>query len=155
MPASPEVAGLIKHVEQLLRNGQFGDSRVKQSASVGDPIPVLDLENKLYAWFVPVTIDKRIVSFFMFSPDSTLQRYSSFQRQEGQLDSCPLATSWIDEKTILRRAGKEMLKGEQAGRLYLSFDGSPSRIAWRVDTELPDGGSRAIYIAGDSVWSVS
>jgi hypothetical protein len=155
MPKDREVAKLARQADHLLRSGQFGNHTVGKTGQVGDPIPVLDSGKALYAWFVPVTIAERIAGFFMFSPDSTFLRYSSFQHHEGELDTCPLAATWIDEKTILQLADKEMFADERVVQLYLSFDGAPSRIAWAVDTEHPDGKSRTLFIAGNSIWSRS
>jgi hypothetical protein len=50
-------------------------------------------------------------------------------------------------------ADKVLLADEVVKDFYLSFDGVPSRIAWAIDTELPNGQTRTLYVAGDSAWS--
>jgi hypothetical protein len=46
----------------------------------------------------------------------------------------------------------QRLKGAVTGEPYLSFDAYPSRLAWAVPVTLAGGGSRLMFVAGDSVF---
>jgi hypothetical protein len=152
MPQHTESAKLAKQAEHLLVSGKFGGDTAVRNGRVGDPIPVLNPNGTRHAWFIPVTIGERIAGFFLFSPDATLLSYSSFQRHEGELDTCPLSAAWTDKKAILQVAGKRMLDDERVRDIYLGYEGSPSRLAWAIETELPGGRTRTLYVAGNSVW---
>ncbi|MEJ2407427.1 MAG: hypothetical protein P8171_24770 [Candidatus Thiodiazotropha sp.] len=153
MPEQTESAKLTKQAEHLLVSGQFGGDTASRNGRVGDPIPVLNPNGARHAWFIPVTLGERIAGFFLFSPDARLLSYSSFQHRKGELDTCPLSATWTDKKAILQVAGKGMLDDERVRDIYLGYDGEPSRLAWVIETELPGGQTRTLYVAGNSVWS--
>jgi hypothetical protein len=109
----------------------------------------------MQSWFVPVTVGKLLSGFFQFLPDLTLMRYSSFQRRDDSLEGCPSAKSWADVETIRRHAGKSARPGETPGGAFLTYDRAPSRLAWAVALNSPDGTARTVFVAGQAVWEAT
>jgi len=152
MSEGHEATRLRNRAQELIRADQAGGLMVRRSGRVGQPVPVLGPGGALHAWFVPVTVDELLAGFFEFRPDLTLTRYSSFQRRQDSLDGCPAAGTWLDVNSILQRAKRVFRPDEQALPPYLTFDESPSRLAWAVVLESPGGKRRTVFVAGDAVW---
>jgi hypothetical protein len=139
---------LMKFVQSLLKQGAANDDLVMRRGRAAQALPVVDRRGALYSWFVGILVDDRLVGFFQFSPDLTFQRYSSFMRQPGQVETCPSADTWLDPDTILARARPLLQPGEAAGKPYLSFDRSPDRLAWAVPVS-SEADQRQIYVTGE------
>lgn len=146
------ISKILALAQDLLRGGQIGNSMVRGSGIIGTPMEILTLNGDLHSWFVPVTLDNRLVSFFQFLPDLTLMRYSSFQRRDDSIEDCPAADSWLDEKTIRHLAQKNARPGETVENTFLTFDRTPSRLAWAAILTSADETKRTLYIAGQAVW---
>ena len=147
-----DAANILERAQELLRTGVSGGIKVRRSGRVEQPIRVLGPDGGLYSWFVPVTVGNVLAGFFEIQTDMTLKRFSSFQRREDSLEGCPPAEAWIDVETIARKARGLVPVGEIVQEPFLTFDGAPSRIAWRVELQAPDGAVRTVYVAGDVVW---
>jgi hypothetical protein len=149
-----ETVKVLKQARKMLRSGMAGSLVVRKSGCVEQPIPIVGLNHDLHSWFVPVTIGELLVGFFEFRPDLVLKKYSSFQRHEESLDGCPLAKLWIDAKSIRHRIDEKIRQDEKVHEPFLTYDKSPSRLAWAIVLEAPDGTSRILYVAGNEVWEV-
>jgi hypothetical protein len=84
--------------------------------------------------------------------NSQLIRYSTFQRRPGSIEGCPSAEFWLDKATITNKARTLAVAGETLTQPVLSYDRSPSRLAWLVKAVNPEGQVRAIYVTGDYVY---
>ena len=143
---------ILKRAREHLRKGASGGVTVRKSGRVEQPIPVLGPNGELHSWFVPVTVGELLAGFFEFQPDLIYMRYSSFQRQEDRLEGCPAAELWIDANAIRRQVENNVRPGEKAREPFLTYDGAPSRLAWAVVFDAPDGTTRTVYVAGTVVW---
>ena len=152
MSKDREATKILKRAREQLRSEETGGFTIRKSGRVEQPTPVLGPKGDLHSWFVPVTVGDLLVGFFEFQPDLTLMRYSSFQRQEDSLEGCPGAESWIDTNAIQRRGETNARPGEKAREPFLTYDGAPSRLAWAVVLESPDGTTRTVHVAGNAVW---
>ena len=141
---------------ELLDSGLIGDSALRSSASVHDPLPVFDPsaapEAQPRSWFVPVAIGEKLAGFAERRPDLELIRYASFQRLEGDTAGPPDLAAWTDPATIRARAATLTTPDETIGEPVLSYDRSPSRLVWAASAVAPDGQGRTIYVAGDYVY---
>jgi hypothetical protein len=75
-------------------------------------------------------------------------RFSTFQRQEGNYESCPLASDWLNADRIKEIAGVRIQNGEKLQHPYLTYDNAPDRIVWAVPVQDTNGKERIIYVAG-------
>ena len=95
-----------------------------------------------------MTAGDRILGFLVVGLDLVIHRWSTFQRREGDLESCPLAADWLDVEVIRARA--EAFAGGAVGEPRLSYDGMPDRIAW-----VSSSTSGFVFSAGETSWVVS
>ncbi len=147
-----EITKILQQAQELLQSGAVGGFTVRNSGHVETPIPVFRPDRTLHSWFVPVTVDKVLAGFFEFLPDLTLMRYSSFQRQENSLSSCPAAELWIDADTIRHRIETMKQPNEEVIDMFLSYDSILSHIAWLGKVKAPDGKISTVYVAGNACW---
>jgi len=146
---------IARQARRLLHQGAAQDASVTQRGKVLLPLPVLTPRHVLESWFVGVAIGDRLAGFFQFSPELVLRRYSTFLSRLDALDACPLAAAWVDVETVRARAQSLLQPGEKAGTPYLSYDGSPDRLAWAVPITTSSGDQRLVYVAGDYVYPAS
>ena len=139
---------ILLQAKELLANGSFGDSALQNKATVLSPLPVTDPGGGLHSWWVPLTIGDRLVAFFQFLKNGTMMRFSSFQRQPGNYESCPLATEWLDANSIKKTAATKIRQGETLHAPYLTYDQSPDRVVWAVRVTHTQEKDRVIYVAG-------
>jgi hypothetical protein len=136
----------------LLAAGTLTDPLLGERGRVAGAQPVFAPGGPVQSWFAPVVVDDLIAGYFRADPALADWRFSSFQRRPGTLDGCPPAALWLDEADIARRAAALARPGERAEAPILSFDRVPDRIAWAVRLVAPDGASRWVYVAGQTVW---
>jgi hypothetical protein len=116
-------------------------------------LPVNGLDGELHAWFLPRTRADRLLGFELRTPDGRSMRVSSFERQPGRWQDCPLAADWLDPEQVRARAAALAAPGEAAGEPRLSFDGVIDRLAWAVPLHAAGGRQRWIFVAGTVAWS--
>ena len=129
-----------------------GDAALPAGAKPSLALPVRTLAGALQGWFVPVIVADRLVAFLRFTPQHVLTGTSSFMRQSGRIDACPLAADWLDASLIRSRAQALAAPGEDAGEPMLSFDGVPDRFAWAVPLRRAGAAPRWVFVAGTSTW---
>lgn len=103
-------------------------------------------------WFVPLLAGERLLGYLRFTVDGARRGLSTFQRQRGDLSSCPLAADWLDAGRIGARARAQATPDAVASAPLLTFDGSPERLAWRVDFTAANGQRFSVCVAGTSAW---
>lgn len=123
------------------RAGEFADD----PALLGAPIAVRDATGAASSWFVPVVAGDRLTGFVELLPDLTHRRTSRFAEP-------PPASWWLDPVAIRQRAATALAPDETADEPYLSFDGTPDRLAWAVPVH-GAGADRVVFVAGDAVWA--
>jgi hypothetical protein len=79
-------------------------------------------------------------------------RYSTFQRQAGNLAGCPQASDWLDPVMVQRHAQEHAEPGETLATPILTYDRHPTRLVWAVPTQLSDGRSSRLYVIGTFVY---
>jgi hypothetical protein len=137
----------------LLRNESTGGVLAATSGRLEPAVAVRAPDDGLlHSWYLPVTIDNRLIGFFQFLPEGTLMRYSSFQRHEGDISACPLATEWLDPVSIRKSAEAYRQPGESTGKPFLTYDRSPDRIVWAVPFTRANGKTRLVHVAGRTVY---
>lgn len=127
--------------EARARAGEFTDT----PALLGEPLPIRDAAGVRTGWFVPLVDGARIVGFVELLEDLAHRRTSGFGTP-----TC--AAAWLDPGVVGNRALRETGPGEVLGEPYLSFDGSPDRLAWAVPVGGPRG-PRIVWVAGEAAWS--
>ena len=142
----------VQTARKLLQTGVMTDAWTRRNGEVRQALPVEFPKGELRSWFVPVVYEDRLLGFFELTPELVTQRYSSFQRREGQTEGCPPAADWLDPATVRRRAAKLLRAGETAGEPYLSYDILPSRLAWAVPVTTPAGSQRVVFVAGETAF---
>lgn len=103
-------------------------------------------------WFVPLLAGEQLLGYLRFTADGTRRGLSSFQRQRGDLSSCPLAADWLDPDRVAACARRQATPDATASAPLLTYDGSPERLAWRVDFTAPNGQRFSVCVAGMSAW---
>jgi len=139
-----------KRVEQLLAAGFLGQR--SSALRIGSPIPIVDSNDRLHSWFVPLEIGSKLAGFAQLLPSLVPLRFSSFQRNPSDFDSCPDLSDWTDVATIRAHAATLAHAGEELSQPVLSYDQNPSRVAWRVLTKSASGTSRPLFVAGTAVY---
>lgn len=122
------------------------------AAAPGAPLMIRASSGSADGWFVPLLAGERLLGYLRFTADGSRRGLSSFQRRPGDLASCPLAADWLDPERITARAREHAAPGASAAAPVLSFDGSPERLAWRVDFSDPNGRRFAVCVAGTVAW---
>lgn len=143
----------IEHAAQLALLGS--ELVLPPGSRTGTALPVRTLVGNMHGWFVPVVAQDRLVAFLRYTLQHVLQAVSSFCRQPGRADGCPLAEDWLDPARI--RARVQTLAGpdDNVGDVVLSFDGSPDRLAWAVPLRRTGAKPRWVFVAGDAVWNAA
>lgn len=154
-PTAPDdgVNRIRRTAVRLLADGGVGDGPLQRLAAVGQPVPVAGADGALDSWFVPVTVGDRLGGYFRFTAAGDFSSFSAFPRRGERFDDCPLAADWLDSDRIAARAERLRRHGETAAPPFLSFDGTPDRLAWAVRLVRPDGSERLVYVAGSSVFT--
>jgi hypothetical protein len=146
---------------------------VHDRGAAGRPVPVRPPDSGAGAdaavvmWFVPVTAGERLLGFALVEtpsvpsvpwvpfgrggvePAARIRRWSTFQRRDGDLGSCPPARDWTDLPTIAATAVAAVGApgGEPTGEPFLTWERTPEHLVW----EVPVGGRR-VHVAGSSAW---
>lgn len=128
------------------------------SGSSGGPVAGVS------TWFVPVTTGDRLAGFALVDVETTappadradarepaarIRRWSTFQRHEGDLESCPPALLWTDPPTITATAVAAVgaPDGVVTGEPTLTWERTPEHLVWEVTV-----GGRSVHVAGSSAW---
>ena len=127
---------------------------VNTNGNIETPIRIFDPEGSINSWFVGVTMKNKLVGFMQFNTELGLMRYSTFLHQSSSLDDCPFAKVWLDSKTILDLAKKRASLEEELMEPVLSYDKSPTRIAWTVTVKEKGRKVGTIFVAGKYVYKV-
>jgi len=140
--------------ESLLDQGFLAAAR-DPAVTVGEPLPVFDAAARQHSWLVPLQRGSRLAGFAQLSMQLEPLRVSSFQRDPSRYDECPDVADWTDPARILQRAATQARSDEQLSQPVLSFDGDPSRLAWRVEAQDSAGRQRVLYVAGNVVYEAT
>lgn len=149
-----EVQNVHERAIELFKSGIVENTMVNANGNVEMPIRIFSPERKPVSWFVGVTMKNKLVGFMQFNTELGLMRYSTFLHQSSTLDDCPLAKVWLDSKTILDLAKKRASLGEELMEPVLSYDKSPTRIAWTVKVKEKGRKVGTIFVAGKYVYKV-
>ena len=152
MLSDHETKQIRAHARNLLRRGKVGSALVVASGRIETPIAVQAPYGRLRSWFVPVTLDDRLLAFFQFLPNGTFMRFSSFQRRADVIVGCPAARDWIDPHRIQARAEVQRQSDETSGEPFLTYDMSPHRLVWAVPLTNARGEVRLVYVIGHTVY---
>jgi hypothetical protein len=169
-PAHAARAATRRLVADVARVGRL----VHDHGVVGEPVPVRAPDQRhgqravgVVPWFVPVTAGERLAGFALVDVSSTpapangpdepepaarIRRWSTFQRHEGDLESCPEARLWTDLRTITATAAAALGAGgpggiADAGEPVLTWERSPEHLVWEVTVD-----GRSVHVAGSSAW---
>jgi hypothetical protein len=137
---------------ELFNSGIAHDPFVQKDGKVRRPIPIYGPDSDISSWFVGVTVKDKIVGFMQLDKDLTLIRYSTFQRHPSTIEGCPNAHTWLDPNYIVERARTKASRADKLATPFLSYDRSPSRLAWVVKATDKKGHMKKIFVAGDFVY---
>ncbi|MBW8730865.1 MAG: hypothetical protein JF622_07710 [Terrabacter sp.] len=163
--------------QQLVADASRVGPLVHGRGVVGRPVPVRapgsvrapgDRVAEVRPWFVPVTVGERLLGFALVDvattppgadrrdvrePAARIRRWSTFQRHEGDLESCPPALLWTDLPTItataMAAAGAGAGEGEGAhtDEPVLTWERTPEHLVWEVTVD-----GRPVHVAGSAAW---
>lgn len=136
----------------LLSQGFFAnepDSAIR----VGTPLAVMEPDrSRQHSWFVPLEVGPKLVGFVHLTNSLTPLRASSFQRQPHVYADCPALADWIDPDRIRARAATLADGDEQLSSPFLTYDGDPSRLVWKIEAKSPGGARRVLFVAGTAAY---
>jgi hypothetical protein len=112
----------------------------------------MDSSDHLHSWFVPLEIGPKLAGFAQLLPSLVPLRFSSFQRNPSDCENCPDVADWTDPARIRARAATLAHEDEELSQPVLSYDQSPSRVAWRVLAKSTAGVGRPLFVAGKAVY---
>ncbi len=131
-----------------LRSNSVVDAAFEQRSAIGAPIEIVDLEGAPAGWFVPLTLEAKLLGFVQLDHEGNITRYATFQRRSASLDGCPETRSWLDPSRIKRVARRVAPHRARLGVPMLTYDRVPTRLVWAVNATSP-GERRTIFVAGD------
>jgi hypothetical protein len=134
----------VRAARRLLDSGAMADSWTRENGQLEAPLPVEHPRGSIHSWLVAVTHEDRLIGFFHLDLALAPLRYSAFPAR-------PSKSSWLDPAVIRASVQPHLQPGETAGEPYLTFDRSPSRLAWAV----PISSGRILLVAGESVFPAS
>jgi hypothetical protein len=76
-------------------------------------------------YFEPIIVDKMIVSYNQYDPDHTFIRHVEFATPQR-------SDVWVNSKKVRECAKLLMEKDEEITAVFLSYDGSITRVVWMV-----------------------
>lgn len=134
---------------KLLKGGFVDDPLTAEKGRIEEPTPILDQVSQLSSWFVPVTLENRLVGYFRFLTDLSMQGYTTFQRKRSSISGCPPADSWLNAEHIIKKAREVAPEGDLLAPPFLTFDRHPSRLAWAVKFRDDFGKETTVFVAGE------
>lgn len=149
-----ETHKIYERAVELFKSGISQNMIVNDKGKVKMPIRIISPDGKMSSWFVGIVVENKIVSFMRFDIDLRLMEHSMFYHQSRSLDECPLAKIWLDPNTVLELAKTRAASGDELMEPVLSYDKSPSRIAWAVKFKNESRKIGTIFVAGEYVYRV-
>jgi hypothetical protein len=143
--------GIRNKVEQLLREGFFSRERVAE-LRVGEPLAVIDPAGHQHSWFVPLQVGSKLAGFAQLLPSLEPIAFSSFPHNSPDYADCPDVEDWTDRTRIMKMASTIARPDERLAEPVLTFDRTPSRLAWSVQAISPSGAMRTLFVAGNAVY---
>jgi hypothetical protein len=136
----------------LLAQG-FLANEADPAIRVGEPLPVMEPDrSRQHSWFVPLEVGPKLVGFAELTNSLTPVRVSSFQRQPRVYEDCPALADWIDPDRIRARAATLVQGDEQLSPPFLTYDGDPSRLAWKIEAKSSSGATRVLFVTGATAY---
>jgi hypothetical protein len=149
---SPGNRGRIQRAVKALLSQGFAQPELDPAVEIGAPIPVVHPDGTQRSWFVPLVAGTKLAGFAELLPSLTPLRMSSFQRR-GRIDEhAPNVSDWTDLERIRARALSLTREDEQLSPPVLTYDGEPSRLAWKLVATSPSGESRVLFVAGTAAY---
>jgi hypothetical protein len=152
MSKSQQEEHIRERVEQLFAFPLIEDPKLLKLGRIGTPIRLFTPLGDMHSWFVPVLIVERLVGFFQLDSVGEFMRFSSFNTSPGVFDTCPSADNWLNRNRIIMTAKSMAHDNEILDKPFLSYDGSPERIAWIVKARSSAGECRNLMVTGDVVY---
>ena len=140
---------------RALASGLAEDPLALERGRLLDPVRIHDPDGGPAGWMVPVELGGSVLGFIQLMADGQFHRYASFHGPSRRPDDCPSARDWLDPEAIQQRARAVSGPDERLGMPILTYDRSPDRLVWAVQTTSPDGTPGIVFVAGTSAWSGS
>jgi hypothetical protein len=108
-----------------------------------------------HSWLVPLEAGGKLAGFAQLLTSLVPLRVSSFQRRPHDFQDCPDIADWIDIQSITARASSLAKPGERLSKPLLTYDGSPDRLAWKIEATSSSGEKRNLFVAGTAAYEES
>jgi hypothetical protein len=138
--------------QEIFQSPLVPDALARAQGKLSQAIPVQGPGGDLAGWFFGITVGEQIAGFIQLDDQLTFLRYSSFQRRRGAMEGCPKSEAWLDPEYISRRAAEKCAPGDQLSPPVLTYDTTPSRLAWAVPVLTKRGHTKTVFVAGDYVY---
>jgi len=102
------------------------------SFTFGDAQPVADAQSVPKFLAVPVVQQSCIFGYFACSLDGKIEEFVSFCDTLTDIQACPMARIWLDQRVVVQTALDHVPQLQNIQQIFLSFDKTPNRLAWRV-----------------------
>lgn len=143
----------IKNRAKKISNNIFKEnSSIRSKLKINDAIPFKDINGDTIAWFVPLTMENKLIGFLKFDTGLEYISYYSFQRNKNNIEECPNAQSWLDKEYIKSQAKTKVSSDDTLSEPVFTFDKNPSRFVWLVNVKTKNGEKRKIFLTGDFLY---
>lgn len=151
--AEDDRATVRNAVASLLDQGFITDG-ISPTVDIGEPLTISNPDGTRHSWLVPLLNGTKLEGFVQLLPSLVPTGCSVFRRNPD--DPLPEAGEWTDVNRVLARAATAAREGEILSSPILTYDGVPSRIAWKVVATPTRGGAvRSIFVFGATVYEGS
>lgn len=130
------------------QSGQHHAELAMGDFKIGDALPVKDADAVPRYIAVPVLRGAAIFGYFACSLTGDVLTFTSFCAELSDIDACPMASVWLNPRSIVQTASSVFPDLEQVKDMYPSFDGKPDRLAWRIIGQDADGADMVIFVMG-------
>jgi len=129
-------------------SGQYHPDLALGSFEIGMALPVADKNNAPNFLAVPVLQQSCIFGYFACSLEGVVEQFVSFCDTLTDIQACPMARIWLDQRVVVQTALDHFPSLQNIQDIFLSYDSTPKRLAWRVLGTDDEGEQISIFVMG-------
>jgi len=129
-------------------SGHYHPDLVDTALQIGAPLVVKDINLSPQYIVVPSLHQSSIFGYFTCNRSGQVTEFASFCATLTDIATCPLAAVWLDPKLVVQTASENFPTLKNIQDVFLSFDGYPDKLVWRVVGQDNNDRALTILVAG-------